>query len=500
MTSSKVLFFLSLSFILGIFTASFFQISLALLFILICFGILFFFISFWRRNLIILGFCLLFFLFGIFRYQSAFSESEKSKLKQFNGISDNLLIIGYIIKEPEFSQKSQHLVVQAKNIFFKDRALECDEKMLVILSPILEYEYGQKLKIEGKISLPADNIDGFNYKNYLKKDGIYTVMIFPKVEVLEEKIRPSLKSFIYGKILKLKSRLRTSISQNISYPQRLILNAMLLGDKKGISENLADKLNITGLRHLTAISGLHVTILSSILLSLFLGLGFWRQQAIVFSLIFIILFVLLTGLQPSAVRAGIMGGIFILAQYFGKAYASSRAVSFAAFLMLLQNPLLLKYDIGFQLSFLAITGIIFFSPILENFFRKIPNPFQFKNILILTISAQIFTLPLLLFNFGYFSLIAPITNILVLPVLPLILGSGFLFAFLGLFSQKLGQIFSLPCWFLLTYLLKIVDFFSQSWAAKVFNISWQWLILSYLFLGMITWRLSERQKLRFLRY
>lgn len=500
MTSSKIVLLLSLSFILGIFIASFFQISPASLFILICVGVLFFFISFWRRNLTILSFCLLFFLLSIFRYQSALSESEKSKLKQFNGISDNLSIIGYIIKEPEFSQKSQHLVIRAKNILFKDRVLECDEKMLVILSPMLEYEYGQKLKIDGKISLPVDNIDGFNYKNYLKKDGIYTVMIFPKVKVLEEKTRPPLKSFLYGKILKLKNRIRKNISQNIPYPQRLILNAMLLGDKKGISENLLDKLNITGLRHLTAISGLHVTILSSILLSLFLGLGFWRQQAIIFSLIFIIIFVLLTGLQPSAVRAVIMGGIFILAQYFGKTYVSSRAISFAAFLMLLQNPLLLKYDIGFQLSFLAMIGIIFFSPILESFFRKIPNFFQLKNILILTISAQIFTLPLLLFNFGYFSLIAPITNILVLPILPLILGSGFLFAFLGIFFRQLGYIFSLPCWLLLTYLLKIVDFFSRSWAAKIFNICWQWLIISYLLLGLITWRLNEKQKLKFLRY
>lgn len=500
MTSSKTLFIFSLAFISGIFANSFFLIPNSIIFLFLFLTILSFLFSFWFKNFIIFGFCLIFFLFGIWRYQLAIFQIENSSLRKFNNIPEEISLVGTIMREPQFGEKSQELIIKVEQIYHDGTISKFNEKILIITRRYPEYKYGQKLKLFGKISTPAEYIEGFNYKGFLEKEGIYSIMNFPKIELLEEKANLPLVFKFYGKILKLKEKLRKSISENLPSSESVLLRAMLLGDKKQISDKLGEKLNITGLRHITAISGMHVTILSSILLNVFLGLGFWRKQALIFSLFFIFLFILMTGLQPSAIRAGIMGGIFILAQYFGKAYASSRAISFAAFLMLLQNPLLLKYDIGFQLSFLAMTGIIFFSPILESFFRKIPNLFQLKNILVLTFSAQVFTLPLLLFNFGYFSLIAPITNILVLPILPLILGLGFLFAFLGLFFRQLGHIFSLPCWILLTYLLKVVNFFSRSWAAKIFNISWQWLIISYLFLGLITWRLNEKQKLKFLSY
>lgn len=194
-----------------------------------------------------------------------------------------------------------------------------------------------------------------------------------------------------------------------------------------------------------------------------------------------------------------MGGIFLLAQYFGRMANSSRTIIFAAALMLLQNPLLLKLDVGFQLSFLAMMGIIYFSQIFQEYFRKIPNLFQFRNLLSTTLSAQVFTFPILIYNFGYFSLVSPLTNILVVPLLPSILGLGLLFGIVSLIFQPLGRLLSFPCWLLLAYLLKVVDFFSQHWAFKTLKISWLWLITFYLLLGLITWRLQENQKLKFLR-
>jgi competence protein ComEC len=210
----------------------------------------------------------------------------------------------------------------------------------------------------------------------------------------------------------------------------------------------------------------------------------------------------MTGFQPSAVRAGIMGGLFLVGQYLGRMGVSSRSIVLAAALMLAHNPLLLKLDIGFQLSFLAILGIVYLAPIFQDWLKKIPAYFQLRNILTMTLSAQVFTLPILIYNFGYFSLVAPITNILIVPLLPFIMLSGFIFGFVGIIFQPLGWILSWPTWGLLTYLIEIIDWFSgfSLTYLTIGDIHWAWLIVSYLILGIMVWRLQEGRKLKFLQY
>jgi len=228
------------------------------------------------------------------------------------------------------------------------------------------------------------------------------------------------------------------------------------------------------------------------------------------------LFIIMTGLQPSAIRAGIMGGLFLLGQYLGRLSVSSRAIIFAATLMLIQNPLLLRLDVGFQLSFLAMMGIIYLMPIFRDYFLKwfpiewfqkhwwlswLPTK-SLGSILAMTLAAQVFTLPILIYNFGYMSLVAPLTNVLIVPLLPFVMGLGFIFGILGMIFQPLGWMFSWPAWLLLTYVTKIVDFFSNLPLASLIieNLHWIWLIIAYLILGSLTWRLNQKQKLKFLNY
>ena len=396
-------------------------------------------------------------------------------------------MIGAVSAEPDIRENNINLVIKPKSM---------DGRVLVNTRRYPEYRYGDKLKVTGKLKTPVE-FEDFNYKDYLIKDGIYSVIYWPKIDLIGE----NQGNFVYAKILKLKNKLRESINQNLSPPQSSILEAMILGDKRKLPEDLKEKLNIAGIRHVTAISGLHVTILTSILMTILIGLGFWRQQAFWFSIILITLFIIMAGLQPSAIRAGIMGGLFLLGQYLGRMSVSSRSIVIAASLMLAQNPFLLKLDVGFQLSFLAMMGIIYLMPIFQDWFRKIPANFQFRSILAMTLSAQVFTLPILIYNFGYISFVAPITNVLIVPLLYWIMLFGFVFAFFGAIWQFLGWILSIPNWFLLTYIAKIVDIFSKlPFASKTLEISWVWLAISYLILGLITWRLQESQKLKFLQY
>jgi competence protein ComEC len=490
MTASKIFLYFCLSFIGGIFLNSFFKISQPLMLSFLIVGI--FLISiFWSyKKLVVVGFCILFLVLGIWRHQGAELRSMKSELRSFNDTGETITLIGIAATEPDIREKSQKLTVQPENI---------NGKILITTNRYPEYQYGDKLRITGFLKTPRV-FEDFNYKDYLKKDGIYSVMDWPKIELLERGNYTGLTGVIYAKILDFKNKLRESLYQNLSPPQSSILGAVILGDKRKISEEWKNKLNYAGVRHITAVSGLHVTILTSILMTILIGFGLWRRQAFWFSIVLMILFIIMTGLQPSAIRAGIMGGLFLIAQYLGRMSTSSRAIVFAGALMLFQNPLLLRLDVGFQLSFLAMLGIIYLSSFFRDWLKFIPweNP---KSILAMTFSAYLFTLPILIYNFGYFSLVAPITNILILPSLPYIMGLGFLFGLAGIIFQPLGWILSWPCWLLLTYLIKIVDWLSSfSWSAYTLKISWIWLFLLYLILGIITWRLQESQKLKFLQY
>ncbi len=140
---------------------------------------------------------------------------------------------------------------------------------------------------------------------------------------------------------------------------------------------------------------------------------------------FIFSFVVITGASASVIRAAVMGGMLLLAGEVGRQYRPSGAIFFAALCMLVQNPKILLYDVGFQLSFLATMGIVYFMPLFERLTQNWPGLFGIKIIFFTTISAILATLPAILFHFGTLSLVAPIVNVLVLPVISLTMAFGF---------------------------------------------------------------------------
>jgi len=490
MPFSKIISYCCLFFVGGIFFYSVIHFSQNILLGFLFFGIILFFI-FRKKKIIICTLFLLAFFAGTWRYQLTEEEVLKSQLNYLNGIGE-VIFTGVVDKEADVREKTMKLTISDVEV----DSQKIEGKILVTTDKYPRYKYGDKLMIKGNLEYPQEFPD-FNYKEYLIKDGIYSVSYYPGIELLEE----NQGNFFLAGILHLKEKLREVIFKNLSPPQSSILAAIILGDQRQISDIWKEKLNLTGVRHLTAVSGMNVTLISAISMSFLLGLGFWRKQAFWITIIFISIFVVMTGLQSSAVRAGIMGVIFLLAQYLGRSGDPSRAILIAATLMLFLNPFLLKLDVGFQLSFLAMFGIIYLLPTFQTVFNKVPNIFQLRNMVAMTISAQIFTLPILIYNFGYFSLISPVVNILAVPFSSAIMIFGFIFAFLGLVWQPLGWVFSFPSWFLLSYLTGLVDWFSKfSFSAVFLEISGWWLILLYLVLGFLLWRFRRRTGLNFLGY
>jgi len=204
-----------------------------------------------------------------------------------------------------------------------------------------------------------------------------------------------------------------------------------------------------------------------------------------------------------------MGSIFLVAQILGRQNTSSRTIVLAGCLMLLQNPLLLLFDVGFQLSFLASLGIIYIKPLFDRLFT-ISNALEGKSkvksfvisklqylidIVSVTFSVQVFALPIMVYNFGNVSLIALLTNLLILPSIPFLMSFGFLSVILGIFSHFLGWVFYLPCWVLLTYFLKVLDVFYQPWALiTIPSIALWWFLAYYAALFLVIFYLNKKVK------
>lgn len=446
---------------------------------------------FYKKLSFVIGFCLFFLILGILRMQTSEFDIGNNKLSKLNGTGE-VVISGVISDEPEIRDTTQRIKVQI-----------LDGTALITTNKYPTYKYLDKIKIIGKLETPSETED-FSYKNYLMKDGIYSVMGFPKIEVTGQE-KTNITQKIYSSILFIKQKIRDNIQKNFSPPESLVLQGIILGDKTAIPKDLKNKFSVTGTSHIIAVSGTHIVILGAILMSFLFLIGLSRGQAFYVSIFFICFYIILVGLPSSGIRSGIMGILYLTGQNIGRQSTSSRIIFIACAIMLLQNPLLLLYDIGFQLSYLAVLGLIFFEPLMKNFLKFIAKKFfnivveerpeGFLSMISVTLAAQIFTLPIIIFNFGNISWVYPITNMLILPTVYYLMFFGFISVLVGMVSTALSWIISLPCYFLLLYFIWIVNVFSQPWMAKyIENISWVWLFVSYIIISGLIVFLNKKYK------
>src|SRR3989338_4810285 len=516
MTPSKTLFCLAVSFVAGIGIASgkyatfpeyakkretYFLLGFFVI------GIVAIIFSFLHKKyyITIIGFCLLFLVLGVLRFQIFEFTIANDPLRMFNDFPEKVAIIGFIAGEPDIRNNLQKLLISTEKLVINGQEAPVQGKLLITVGNFSEahYHYLDQVKLVGKLKTPPA-FEEFNYKNYLLKEGIYSVMDYTAVQLLAKKHSYTPITYGYEKILWLKSKLITSIDQYLFPPHSFILKGMVFGSDKEMPKDLKDQFNVTGLSHVTAVSGSNIVVLISLCTTFLLFLGFWRGQAFYLAVAFIAVYIALIGFPASGVRAAIMGCIALLAQKLGRQNTTSRILVLAGALMLLQNPPLLYYDIGFQLSFLASLGIIHIKPMVALLLKTITKGHAavLVDMLSITLAAQIITLPIIVYNFGRISLVAPITNLLALPVVEALTILGLLLSICGAVAWWMGAMLTLPCSLLLTYFIWVLDIFSKPWAAKdVGHISWIFVVVYYAALFvLIRFFYKKRQKPEFLGY
>lgn len=238
------------------------------------------------------------------------------------------------------------------------------------------------------------------------------------------------------------------VSQFLPSPQAELLSGILLGQNKNLPGQFKLNLRDTSTLHIVVASGQNLSMVAGFFLSL-AGL-IKRRNALVLSLLAVLLYTLLTGMQVPILRAAIMFSLASLASLFGRAKQGWWVLLITAALMLLINPKWVT-DLSFQLSFLATFGVVVVSPILLAYFKVLPI---IGNDLAVTLAAQLMVTPIILQNFHQLSLVSVITNLLVGWTVPLIM-------ILGSLMLVFGSVLGLATNIFLTYFIYVVQFFAS---------------------------------------
>lgn len=469
--------FVVCSFVLGIGLRSLYEFSISVVVWLMVLG--FVLSILWRRKskafsspfLLVSSVCFVALALGIFRAEIASWQFGVSSLDTEVGKSVELT--GIVSVEPDYREKTVHLYIETKT-----------DKVLVTTDRLSSVDYGDKVSVTGKLERPevftTDLGRTFDYPKYLQAKGVEYKISFAEVNIVESGFGNPIVYFL----LQTKKNFIKSIQSIIPSPSVGLGEGLLLGVKSSLGEDIETDFRKTGIIHIVVLSGYNVMLVVTFILfcfSFLLPLK-WR---IVAGIISIVCFALIVGLSATVVRASIMAVLVLLAQYLGRQYSVMRALLLAGVVMLLINPYLLLYDIGFQLSFMATLGLILIVPKFESRGVEGKGLFGVKEFFLATCATQIAVLPLLLYHIGEVSLIAVVVNVLVLPVVPIAMLLTFMTGILGLVSVTLASAVGYLTMLSLDYILWIAHVFADIPFASVTVPEFSALAVIVLYGGMI---------------
>ena len=254
MSPSKILFSLCLSLIIGVFIGSVFLIPWRYVLGFFVIGFLVTGFCFIRNHkpFAIIGVCLIFLSLGVLRYQSV--ELDKSNLQQYN--QKEIILVGKVVSEPDVRENATQLIVDVEKVLYGQKIVFSSGKVLVKTNNYPTYNYADIVRITGLLKTP-EAFEDFDYQNYLSKKGIFSVLNWPEIKILSKENYSNVFQYSYGQILKFKNNIRENINKSFSFVESKLLAGILLGDQSSFSQEFKDKLNITGLRHITAVSGMN---------------------------------------------------------------------------------------------------------------------------------------------------------------------------------------------------------------------------------------------------
>ena len=367
---------------------------------------------------------------------------------------------------------------------YEAKFLKNNKKVLISIKKsqqIDKINYGDLIYLEGKLEIPkiATNYKGFDYRQYLKTKKIQGIVIADNVKILKAKYKNNL-------IYQMQKKIKAIIKEKLPSETGDLLLAILLGDKKDLSEQIQINFKNSNLSHMLAVSGAHVSYI-------IVGLTYITQNSImgkrkgrVFCIFFLIIFMAITNFTPSVTRACIMAILTLVSEILYKKADIYTNISISALIILLYNPYSLL-DLGFKLSFGGTIGIVIFMRFIKKKQEEPKLLNYIKQMALVSICANIIIIPIIMNNFNTVSLTFLVSNILASPILAIIVIVGFSIIIISIISHSLSNL--LVFWLnpILNLLIKISSFCSKLPFAKIlvvtpyiFNILFYYTIILYL--------------------
>jgi len=340
---------------------------------------------------------------------------------------------------------------------------QCPSRDILWQAPRISHvEAGDRLMFSCRLSMPKAFSGDFDYRMFLAKDGVGSICEQAhRAEELPRDIIGHFRSALYIP----KHIFEHALEQSLPEPESGLAQGLILGGDT-LSEASSEAFRRIGLTHVIAVSGYNISIIMGGCFFIGIAFGLWRHQALMMAIGIIALFVLMIGAPASAVRAGFMAAVGFLAIQAGRPIMALRALFFAGAVMTVIDPLILRYDVGFQLSFLATLGVINAASWME---WRFPEPFFGYGLLetaIMTLFAEIFVLPLIALEFETFSPIAFLANIVLLPAVPYAMGLSFLTGIVHMVLPGMQTVIAWCDYAILSFLTRSAEYIAHfSWAS-----------------------------------
>jgi competence protein ComEC len=417
-----------------------------------------------RLSLFVLltGLCL-----GAARAQAAAAPPGDRSITRFNDGPRTMALEGVVVEPPDIRDQAILLRVEAEatGMAASPDWHEVTGRVLVEAPRTGDWGYGDRIRAVGRLETPPED-ETFSYRDYLAREGIGSLMAQASVTLIERNQASPALRLVYA----LRSRALGALRANLPDPEASLLSGILLGAEGSIPPEVREAFNRTGTSHIIAISGFNISLIAGALVSVF-GRWLGARWGSLAAGLGILIYTVLVGASASVVRAALMGGLSLLALRLGRQTDGMASLGAAAVGMTALNPLVLG-DAGFQLSFAATLGLVLYGNSLQGWAQRglrrvLPKKAAARvsaplsEFFLLTLAAQITTLPLTIYYFHRLSPASLAANPAILPAQPAIMVLGGFSAIAGAVWAPLGRPLAWLAWPFAAYTIRAVEFFAS---------------------------------------
>lgn len=390
---------------------------------------------------------------------------QSSALTQYHD-QGALTLIGKVSHPPDITDTSALLSVDAFSIMMSDTTHPTKGSVLVRAPRNTPARQGDIIQATGYLTT-AGRIDTFNYQAYLNQQGVHSIMNQARVDIINHHPPHPIQQALST----LRDQVETFINRIIPEPQAGFINAIITGNRRGISPEVSEAFQTVGTAHLIAISGFNMVIIAGMVHSILQAVFPQRRWLpVLISCAVILTYGVFAGATPPVMRAALMSSLYFIGRGFDRRTFTPASTAFAVLLISLHNPLAL-WDIGFQLSLFAVLGLTFLTEPLTMLTQRalmiILSSRSSQTLtqiiqapIIVTLSAQLAVTPLLLLHFGQINSAFLIVNALIIPVQPAILA----FSWLGILSApflSIAQFWLGLAMAFTTWTMQVIYFFAE---------------------------------------